>query len=117
MLLGAVKVIAFVGGLTGAALLVMFGWDWVTDGPTKRASLNRDIFTAFRAIERQCMSEAWPDETVRCHKVLKKMESCGQTSDRCQATEYYCALIKFGFDEDLPPYYRTNSTYRNKSPC
>jgi hypothetical protein len=117
VLKAAVKVVAFVGGLTGAALFVIFVWDWLDDGPAKRASLNPAIFAAFRVIERQCMAESSPHQTVRCQGVLEKKASCDRSNPDCTARDYYCVLYRLGFEFELPPYYRSDSAYRGKSPC
>ena len=117
VLLAVIKVIAFMALLTTPPLLWGFAQDWLTDGPKKRASLNRDIFAAFHAIERQCRAEAWPHQTVRCQGALEKLQSCRQSSDDCTATDFYCTLFKLGFEFELPSYYRSDSAYHDKSPC
>jgi len=69
--------------------------------------INRAIFPAFKAIDRQCMAEEWPHETVGCKGALELAKSCHQAYQQagyeCTAREYYCNLVKLGFD--LPPYW------------
>jgi hypothetical protein len=113
-MLGALKA---VGGLTATALCAMFVWDWLDDGPAKRASLNPAIFAAFQTIERQCMTESRPYQTVRCQSALEERERCVHSEFRCTSLDYYCVLYKLGFDSELPPYYRSDSAYRGNSPC
>jgi hypothetical protein len=63
--------------------------------------VNRDIFPAFRAIERQCSAE----DTARCRKVREAMTECvTDPSYPCSAKEYYRALTEAGFS--LPPLLR-----------
>jgi len=53
--------------------LTLFGL-WACVGWDSR-DLNPAIFPAFRAIEKQCLAERWPHETVRCERVLDRIHS------------------------------------------
>lgn len=81
----------------------------------RNEAIDERVFQAFHSIRRQCLSEEFPLETVRCVGALDYLFGCDRTDAGCTADEVYCLLYELGFD--LPPYYRSDSPFADQSPC
>jgi hypothetical protein len=111
MLWAVAKYVAVIAGLMAAVVAVYH----FTNQPWR--PVNRAIFPAFRAIEKRCMAERWPNETVRCKGAVDQKDACDRAWQRtgyaCTPKEYYCTLEKLGFD--LPPYW--TDAQKDQHPC
>ena len=102
-------------GLLIAAVAVQFVWAKLSGQRERNAALNPAVIGAFHAVERQCLGEQWPNETVRCRGALEQFSSCGRADDGCTAQDTYCMLEKLGFD--MPDFYRQGTPYATEQPC
>ncbi|HUV58823.1 MAG TPA: hypothetical protein VMW09_01775 [Desulfatiglandales bacterium] len=67
------------------------------------AHINKEIYTAFREIEHNCVSQPYFDRSKRCQIVLDMLNGCIDSPEPCSADEYYKVLKRIGFD--LPSFY------------
>jgi len=94
---GIIKFVAFI------AVLWAGFWLFTAGERENNRHINKAIFPAFRSIEKSCLSEQFPNETVRCQGALALLKRCTSQDNRCAADEYYDKLSSFGFE--LPPFY------------
>ncbi len=114
MLWQVAKYVGVIAALFGATLAVFI----LLDEDRGRGPPNPAIYPAFKAVDRRCVAEQFPHETVRCQGALELSKSCDnasqQTGYECTAKEYYCTLVKLGFD--MPPYWTVNPE-PGRHPC
>lgn len=68
--------------------------------------INQAAMPALRTIEERCLNELpGKHATVACLTVRTAKKNCDDHED-CTLEQYYCALYRAGFDDDLPNLYQ-----------
>lgn len=111
----ALQGLGLIISLTIATVIGQYVWAEWSGQRARNEAVNPAVFEAFRAIERQCLSERWPHETVRCRGALDKLVGCAGAEAGCLADEVYCVLYELGFHQ--PSYFRSDSRFANQMPC